>query len=151
MVPLPAFPRQELVAVAPELVQKDGDTVTRSAFAHPNLKTAVDQLPMTQPQDAARVFIPNRDQIIGKGLERTTVNREEVQPVFDEVAAGQPHFRLAVYPAYLRDSQKCVFLLMPSGWRLPRMKPANGTAFAGVPGSGVHQWNQRRSTPSLAR
>jgi sn-glycerol 3-phosphate transport system substrate-binding protein len=54
---------------------------------NPNFKTAVDQLPKTQPQDAARVFIPNGDQIIGKGLERITVNGEAPQGVFDEVAA----------------------------------------------------------------
>lgn len=54
---------------------------------NPNFKTAVDQLPLTKPQDAARVFIPNGDQIIGSGLERITVNREEAQPVFDDVAA----------------------------------------------------------------
>ncbi|MDQ1300330.1 MAG: sn-glycerol 3-phosphate transport system substrate-binding protein, partial [Chloroflexota bacterium] len=34
----------------------------------PTFKTAVDQLPKTRPQDAARVFVPNGDQIIGKGL-----------------------------------------------------------------------------------
>ena len=53
---------------------------------NPNFKTAVDQLPLTKPQDAARVFIPNGDQIIGKGLERITVNQEEVKPVFEDVA-----------------------------------------------------------------
>jgi len=53
---------------------------------NPTFKTAVDQLALTKPQDAARVFIPNGDQIIGGGLERITVNAEEVQPVFDEVA-----------------------------------------------------------------
>jgi sn-glycerol 3-phosphate transport system substrate-binding protein len=53
---------------------------------NPNFKTAVDQLPKTQPQDSARVFIPNGDQIIGAGLERITINQEEVQPVFDDVA-----------------------------------------------------------------
>ncbi len=40
---------------------------------NPNFKTAVDQLPKTKAQDSARVFIPNGDQIIGKGLERITV------------------------------------------------------------------------------
>jgi len=54
---------------------------------NPNFKTAVDQLALTRPQDAARVFIPNGDQIIGKGLERIMVNDEDVQPVFDDVAA----------------------------------------------------------------
>jgi sn-glycerol 3-phosphate transport system substrate-binding protein len=51
----------------------------------PQFKTAVDQLPLTQPQDAARVFVPNGDQIIGKGLERITVQSEEVATVFAEV------------------------------------------------------------------
>ena len=53
---------------------------------NPNFRTAVEQLPMTQPQDSARVFIPNGDQIIGAGLERIVINGEEPQPVFDEVA-----------------------------------------------------------------
>jgi sn-glycerol 3-phosphate transport system substrate-binding protein len=51
----------------------------------PQFKTAVDQLPLTQPQDAARVFVPNGDQIIGKGLERITVQSEDVATVFAEV------------------------------------------------------------------
>jgi sn-glycerol 3-phosphate transport system substrate-binding protein len=53
---------------------------------NPNFKTAVDQLPLTRPQDAARVFIPNGDQIIGAGLERIVINFEDPQAVFDEVA-----------------------------------------------------------------
>jgi sn-glycerol 3-phosphate transport system substrate-binding protein len=51
----------------------------------PQFKTAVDQLPLTQPQDSARVFVPNGDQIIGKGLERITVQAEDVATVFAEV------------------------------------------------------------------
>ncbi len=54
---------------------------------NPNFRTAVEQLPLTQPQDSARVFIPNGDQIIGAGLERIVINHEEPQAVFDEVAA----------------------------------------------------------------
>jgi sn-glycerol 3-phosphate transport system substrate-binding protein len=53
----------------------------------PQFKTAVDQLPLTQPQDSARVFVPNGDQIIGKGLERVTVQAEDVATVFAEVQA----------------------------------------------------------------
>jgi sn-glycerol 3-phosphate transport system substrate-binding protein len=53
--------------------------------ANPQARTAVEQLELTRPQDAARVFVPNGDQIIGGGLERITINQEEVQPVFDEV------------------------------------------------------------------
>jgi sn-glycerol 3-phosphate transport system substrate-binding protein len=51
----------------------------------PNFKTAVDQLPKTRPQDAARVFVPNGDQIIGKGLERIIVNKEDAVKVFGDV------------------------------------------------------------------
>ena len=51
-----------------------------------NFKTAVDQLPKTRPQDAARVWIPNGDQIIGKGLERVTVQQEDPATVFADVA-----------------------------------------------------------------
>jgi sn-glycerol 3-phosphate transport system substrate-binding protein len=53
---------------------------------NPNFRTAVEQLPLTRPQDAARVFIPNGDQIIGAGLERITINLEDPQVVFDDVA-----------------------------------------------------------------
>jgi sn-glycerol 3-phosphate transport system substrate-binding protein len=53
----------------------------------PNFKTAVDQLPKTRAQDAARVFVRNGDQIIGKGLERIIVNKEDVTTVFGEVGA----------------------------------------------------------------
>lgn len=52
---------------------------------HPNFKTAVDQLEKTRPQDAARVFIPNGDQIIGKGLEEITITKSEVRPAFESV------------------------------------------------------------------
>jgi sn-glycerol 3-phosphate transport system substrate-binding protein len=51
----------------------------------PTFKTAVEQLPKTQPQDAARVFVPNGDQIIGKGLERIIVGKEAVATVFADV------------------------------------------------------------------
>lgn len=52
---------------------------------NPNFKVAVDQLAQTRAQDAARVFVPNGDQIIGAGLERILINGEDVQPVFDDV------------------------------------------------------------------
>jgi sn-glycerol 3-phosphate transport system substrate-binding protein len=59
-----------------------------SFFAdNPNFKIAVDQLPKTRAQDAARVFVRNGDQIIGRGLERIIVNQEDVATVFGEVAA----------------------------------------------------------------
>lgn len=53
--------------------------------ANPNFKIAVDQLPQTRAQDAARVFVRNGDQIIGKGLERIIVNGEAPSAVFVDV------------------------------------------------------------------
>lgn len=63
----------------------ESDTM-KSYFAEfPQFETAVKQLALTQPQDSARVFVPNGDQIIGKGLERITVQAEDVATVFAEV------------------------------------------------------------------
>ncbi len=53
---------------------------------NPNFKVAVDQLPKTQPQDTARLFVPNGDQTIGTGLERILVNNEPAEAVFKGVA-----------------------------------------------------------------
>lgn len=61
--------------------------MTEFFTTNPNFKTAVDQLARTQPQDAARVFIPGGDQIIGKGLERITINQEDVASAFADVQA----------------------------------------------------------------
>jgi sn-glycerol 3-phosphate transport system substrate-binding protein len=64
------------------------DGQMKSFYAErPNFQTTVRQLPLTKPQDAARVFIPNGDQIIGKGLERITINKEPADQVWTEVAA----------------------------------------------------------------
>jgi sn-glycerol 3-phosphate transport system substrate-binding protein len=54
---------------------------------NPNFKVAVEQLALTKPQDAARVFIPNGDQIIGAGLEQILISQDDVQAAFDDVAA----------------------------------------------------------------
>jgi sn-glycerol 3-phosphate transport system substrate-binding protein len=51
----------------------------------PQFKTATEQLALTKPQDAARVFVPNGDQIIGKGLERITVQEDDVATAFADV------------------------------------------------------------------
>lgn len=64
----------------------------------PSFKTAVDQLPQTRPQDAARVFVPNGDQIIGKGLERIIVNKEDPATVF---AAVNSELETAAAPVLL--------------------------------------------------
>jgi sn-glycerol 3-phosphate transport system substrate-binding protein len=53
----------------------------------PNFRTVVEQLPLTQPQDAARVYVRGGDQIIGKGLERIVIAGEDVAAVWAEVKA----------------------------------------------------------------
>ncbi len=54
--------------------------------ANPNFKTAVDQLPLTRPQDAARRLVPGGDQIIGAGFERVSIGGEDPQQALDAVA-----------------------------------------------------------------
>lgn len=54
---------------------------------NPNNRVAIEQLPKTQPQDSARVFIPNGDQNIGRAWEQILVNDMPAQESFDEVAA----------------------------------------------------------------
>jgi sn-glycerol 3-phosphate transport system substrate-binding protein len=53
---------------------------------NPNFKVAVEQLALTRPQDPARIYIPNGDQIIGTALERIMIDQDDVQAVFDEIA-----------------------------------------------------------------
>lgn len=55
--------------------------------ANPNNQVAIEQLPKTQPQDSARVFVPNGDQNIGRAWEQILVNNVEAQAAFDECAA----------------------------------------------------------------
>ncbi len=52
---------------------------------NPNNRVAIEQLPLTQPQDSARVFIPNGDQILGRGWEQILVNNTPAQDAWDEV------------------------------------------------------------------
>lgn len=52
-----------------------------------NNQIAIDQLPKTQPQDSARVFIPNGDSIIGGAWDRILVGDTPAQEAFDEAAA----------------------------------------------------------------
>lgn len=53
---------------------------------NPNFKVAVEQLEKTQPQDTARLLVPNGDQTIGTGLERIFVNNEPAAATFKGVA-----------------------------------------------------------------
>ncbi len=55
--------------------------------ANPNAMTAVNQLPLTRPQDSARVFIPGGDQILGRGWEQILVQNRPAAEVWAEVTA----------------------------------------------------------------
>ena len=65
-----------------------GPEMAEFFVANPNFQTAVDQLPQTKPQDAARAFIPGGDQIIGQGISEIVVNQTDPQSAFDAVAAS---------------------------------------------------------------
>ncbi|CAN5857462.1 ABC transporter substrate-binding protein [soil metagenome] len=52
---------------------------------NPNNRVAIEQLPLTRPQDSARVFIPNGDQILGQGWEQILVNNRPAAEVWEEV------------------------------------------------------------------
>src|SRR5690606_36321132 len=54
---------------------------------NPNNRVAIEQLPLTRPQDTARVFIPNGDQILGRGWEQILVNNVLAADVWSEVKA----------------------------------------------------------------
>lgn len=60
-----------------------------SAFLaeNPNNAVAVGQLPRTQAQDSARVFIPNGDVTLGNAWEQILVNNVPAQEAFEEAAA----------------------------------------------------------------
>ncbi|MFC9981752.1 ABC transporter substrate-binding protein [Gordonia sp. NPDC127522] len=45
---------------------------------NPNFATAIEQLPRTQPQNNARVFVPGGDKIIGTGYERIGLQNADV-------------------------------------------------------------------------
>lgn len=65
----------------------EGEEMQAFFAENPNFKTAVDQLALTKAQDAARVFVPGGDQIIGSGLEAITINNEEAEIAFADVKA----------------------------------------------------------------
>lgn len=54
---------------------------------NPNNRVAIEQLPLTEPQDSARVFIPNGDQILGRGWEQILVNNVPAAEAWAEVMA----------------------------------------------------------------
>lgn len=63
----------------------ESDSMKTFLAANPNSQVAIDQLPKTSPQDSARVFIPNGDQILGRGWEQVLVKSVAVQDGFNAV------------------------------------------------------------------
>jgi sn-glycerol 3-phosphate transport system substrate-binding protein len=66
---------------------------------NPRNRVAIEQLPETQPQDSARVFIPNGDQIIGRAWEQILVNNTPAQQAFDEAAGVLEEEKMPVLEA----------------------------------------------------
>jgi len=54
---------------------------------NPTSRVALEQLPLTQPQDSARAFIPNGDQMLGRGWEQILVQNRPAAEVWAEVTA----------------------------------------------------------------
>lgn len=52
---------------------------------NPNFHVAVQQLPKTEPQDLARVMVPNGQETIGDALERIMIKNEPTEKVFGGV------------------------------------------------------------------
>lgn len=65
----------------------ESESMKKYFTERPNFRTAVEQLPKTRPQDAARVYVRGGDQIIGKGLERITIAGEDPAKVWMDVKA----------------------------------------------------------------
>lgn len=65
----------------------ESDRFQKFLADNPNNKVAIEQLPKTTPQDAARVFIPNGDQTIGKAWEQILVNNMAAADAFAEAKA----------------------------------------------------------------
>lgn len=54
----------------------------------PNYQTAGKQLALVRPQDTARVFVPNGQQLILKGLERVTINKEPAEAALKDLQSS---------------------------------------------------------------
>ncbi|HEV2527476.1 MAG TPA: ABC transporter substrate-binding protein [Thermomicrobiales bacterium] len=96
--------------------------------ANPNFKTAVDQLPFTKAQDAARAFIPGGDQIIGQGIAEIVVNQTDPAEAFAAVAE-----RLTAEAQPVIEQVMALEGDLTSG----AATPSAGTPSAGTPSAGT--------------
>ncbi|NED96631.1 ABC transporter substrate-binding protein [Phytoactinopolyspora alkaliphila] len=68
-------------------VRKSAVSLMEEAYnREPQRRVALEQLELTSPQDAARVYIPDGDQILGRGLERIMLQNEAAADVWPVVA-----------------------------------------------------------------
>lgn len=61
----------------------ESDAMQAYLAKDPNRKVSIEQLPKTQPQDSARVFIPNGDHILGNAWEQVLVKNVPAQDAFN--------------------------------------------------------------------
>jgi sn-glycerol 3-phosphate transport system substrate-binding protein len=67
-------------------VRKSAVDLMEDAFARePQRRVALEQLELTSPQDSARVYLPDGDQILGRGLERIMLQNEAPADVWPDV------------------------------------------------------------------
>jgi sn-glycerol 3-phosphate transport system substrate-binding protein len=65
---------------------RDSEDMQAFFAENPNFKVAVEQLQFTKPQDPARIYIPNGDQIIGTALEQIMIEQDDAAAVFENTA-----------------------------------------------------------------
>jgi sn-glycerol 3-phosphate transport system substrate-binding protein len=66
----------------------DGPAMQDFYSKKPNYQTAGKQLALVRAQDVARVFVPNGQQILLKGIERITINKEPSETVMKDISAS---------------------------------------------------------------
>lgn len=67
-------------------VRKSAVSLMEDVFARePQRRVALEQLELTSPQDSARVYLPDGDQILGRGLERIMLQNEAPAQVWPDV------------------------------------------------------------------
>ena len=140
----------------------ESEAESRFLTENPNAQTAVDQLPQTQPQDSARVFIPNGDQIIGRGWEQILVQNRPAAEVWEEVTAelepeaeavwnnwkrskASPAWKTRSFHVRTREALAlCQRLLLRLPLALPVARSSHGHESVGPVPSATMQLDQRR-------
>ncbi len=82
-----AFWSQKTGYMPVRLSAVDGEEMQAFFKENPQAKTAVEQLPKTAPQDYARIYIPNGNDIIGDAIDELTFNNGDPQSSFDSATS----------------------------------------------------------------